>query len=471
MVVLKKLSLAGLLILVILSCKDDRSTEHKQKSTPLSHKLDSIGQTFIDSRQILGLSVAIMQGTDTLYNKGFGYTDAERTQPVTNETRFLMASVSKLIGSTLVMKLVDEDKLSLDQTLDELLPDFPNPKQARKITLRNLLSHTSGLQEYATEIDSAYVKTRIDPKKEDVYDFLKNRKLLFEPGDDWSYCNTGFYLMGLIVEKITAQPFQNEIDRVINEPTGMDLMLIAEATNDPNMSSYWELKDTTFIPYPHWTWIKGDGGLTATSMMLAHFPRLWANGKIISPRAFETMIRPIILNNGIETGYGIGVRNGEFLGDKIIGHTGGNKSTYSIMVYFPEKDLTFVCFINTDNSPTSIRNIFAHFANAVLEKKTPDYRDQEVSTTNLSVYEGTYRNFDQKMENVASIKLNEADSHLYYCLKNDCVKMYSLGQHKFWMEEWPYDLIGFHLDENDECIGLKEYYTGYYSVLRLKVER
>lgn len=469
MSIIKNIGFVFLLLVWIISCKDTRSSAERQVLSPLTSKLDSIGQSFINSGQILGLTVAIKQSTDTLYNKGFGYLDAEKTRPATNQTRFLMASVSKLIGSTIVMKLVDEGKISLDQTLFELLPDFPNSEQAKKITLRHMLSHTSGLQDYAAEIDSFYVKTRIDPTKDDIYDFLKNKKLFFEPGSDFSYCNTGFLLMGLIVEKITGQSFQNEVDRVINQPTGMNVKLIAEAIKDPEMSPYWEFKDSTFINKPHWTWIKGDGGLTATSIMLAQFPRGWANGEIISAEAFKAMSSPTVLNNGIETGYGVGVRNGEFLGEKIIGHTGGHKSTYSIMVYFPERDMTFVCFMNTDNTPTGIRSVFAEFSKTVLQKKIPNYKDQEVAGSNLTVYEGTYRNFDYKMENIVSIERNDTDHHLYYCMDNDCVKMYDMGEHKFWIEQWPYDFVSFYLDEQGESLALREYYTGFYSVLREKL--
>lgn len=440
----------------------------KEPENSLSSRLDSIGQSFIDQGHLLGYSIAIMRGTDTLYNKGFGYTDLEKTKPVTNETRFLMASVSKLIGAALVMKLVDEGKLSLDQTLFELLPDFPNPEQAKRITLKHMLSHTSGLADYAAEIDSVFVKTRIDPTRNDIYNFIRGRDLVFEPGSDYSYCNTGFYLMSLIVEKVTGNTFQQEIDRVINQPTGMNLQLISTATKDPMMSAYWELKDTTFAPYPHWTWIKGDGGLTATSMMLAQFPGQWANSQIISSESFKKMSTPIILNNGVQTGYGVGVRNGEFLGEKIIGHTGGHKSTYSIMVYFPERDLSFVAFMNTDNSPTSIRLIFAEFAREVLRKETPNFELEEVLTDDLLIYEGAYRNFDHKMSNEAVIKLNTEDDHLYYCIEDDCVKMYSMGKHQFWISQWPYDFVGFHIDENSKSLALKEYYTGYYSVLRMK---
>ena len=152
MLIVNRTSIAVLLLVVMLSCKENSSADRQEGSDPTIHKLDSIGNSFVNSGQVLGLSVAIMKGSDTLYNQGFGYTDAGKNLPVTNETRFLMASVSKLIGSTMVMKLVDEGKLQLDQTLYELLPDYPNSEQGQKITLKHMLSHTSGLQDYAVEI-------------------------------------------------------------------------------------------------------------------------------------------------------------------------------------------------------------------------------------------------------------------------------------------------------------------------------
>ena len=467
---IRRNSLVVIIICTVLSCKENPVSYRHQGSSLPSERLNAIGDSLVNTGQILGLSVAIMEGSDTIFNKGFGYTDVRKTDPVTNETRFKIASISKLIGSTLIMKLAEEGKLSLDQNLLELLPDYPNREQAQEITLRHMLSNTSGLEDYAVEIDSAYVNTGVDPSKEDIYNFLKNRDLNFKPGSNYSYCNTGFYLMGLIVERITGKSFQTEINRVINAPTGMELVLISDALNDPKMSLYWELKKSGFIPYPHWPWIKGDGGLTATSIMLAQFPRFWANGKIIDPHSFESMTQPVVLNNGVETGYGIGVRNGEFLGERIIGHTGGHKSTYAIMVYFPARNLTFVCLINTDNTTLSARAVFAEFALEVLNKKSPQYEIQEMTNSNLSIYQGVYRNFDHKMENSVSIELNETNDHLYYCAGDDCKKMYYIGQNKFWIEEWPYDFISFNINSNQEVDALKEYYTGYYSVLRLKAK-
>src|SRR5690606_34131333 len=292
----------------------------------------------------------------------------------------------------------------------------------------------------------------------------------FEPGTNYSYSNSGFILMGMAVERMTGKALQEEFDRVINQPAHLDLRLIKEATDLPEMSDYWENKDSTFISFPHWTWIKGDGGLTATPTMLAHFPGMWASGQIISKASFEEMISPTTLNNGIKTGYGLGVRNGEFYGERVIGHTGGHKSIYSIMVYFPERDLTFVVMMNTDGVRTSARNIFGQFAVTYFGWPEPDFSKQEKPHDNLSRYEGLYSTYDLKIDQTATIKLQD-DDKLYYCFRDECYPMTYLGNHKFWISKWPYDHVVFAINAQGEVAGIKEYFTGFYAILRTKVER
>ncbi|WP_431121190.1 serine hydrolase domain-containing protein [Flagellimonas flava] len=462
--------LYGLLVASILGltqCKPSPRLSNQDVDSTVT-QLDSLGQSILEGGGVVGFSIAIMKGTDTVYNRGFGFTDTTRTQPVTNSTRFKLASISKLIGSTLVMKLVEEGKLSLDQTLLELLPDYPNPEQAKKITLAHMISHTSGLPEYATEIDSTYVRTGVNPSKQDFYTFFKESDLIFEPGSNYSYCNSGFLLMGMIVERISKQRLQQEFDRVINKPAGMDLRLIEEAATLPDMSPYWEKKGDRFIPYPHWTWIKGDGGLTATSIELAHFPKQWSTGRFIDLASFQEMIKPRVLTDGIETGYGLGVRNGEFFGEKIIGHTGGHKSTYAIMVYFPERDTTFVVFINTDNTATSARKIFGQFAATYLGYTINPEAIPKQPLNKAVDYLGTYKGYDAKIEESIEIKMGE-DGQLSYCMGDTCYPMTHMGDHKFWIEKWPYDLVTFEVNDMGQALALKEYYTGFYALLRKRL--
>lgn len=448
----------------VVACKSTPEDTNAVDNASLA-KLDSLGQSIIKKGEVVGFSVAIMKGTDTLYNRGFGYVDTAKIKSVSNTTRFKIASISKLIGSTLVMKLVEEEKLSLNQTLLELLPDFPNSEQAKKITLAHMISHTSGLPEYATAIDSMYVGTGKNPTKKDFYSFFATNGLLFEPGTNYSYCNSGFLLMGMIVERITQRSLQQEFDRVINEPGDMGLKLIAEADSLPEMSPYWEKKGNSYIPYPHWPWIKGDGGLTATSIMLAQFPKQWSLGIFIDSVSYQKMVTPRILADGIQTGYGLGVRNGEFFGEKIIGHTGGHKSTYAIMVYFPERDLTFVVFTNTDSTPSNSRNIFAQFAAEYLGfSVTPDSFNKQI-LKNPNNYTGDYIGFDSKIGGTIQIKKGE-DQNLLYCIEDTCYPMTYLGNHKFWIAQWPYDYITFEVDDTGKALAIKEYFTGFYVMLR-----
>lgn len=462
------------LLSILVACKKeskkiDASLKHSDR---LVQKIDSIGNHFIEQGKVLGFSIAVLQKGDTLYNKAFGHADIGHTKPATTNTIFLMASISKLVGSTMIMKLVEEGKLNLDDTLLELLPDFPNKKQASKIKLRHLISHTSGLAEYSKVIDSIYVKNRINPGKDDLYKFFSENDLVYEPGTNYSYCNSGFVLMGMIVEKVTGKTFTEELDRIINEPTGFNIKLIGENTVNPNMSEYVELHGIKMIPEPHWTWIKGDGGMTATAIELAHFPFKWSDGTIISKKSFQQMITPTLLSDSIATGYGLGVRSGSFEGEKIIGHTGGHKSFKSKLIYMQEKQVSIVVMVNTDNTPTHANEIFAEVAAIFLQKKHPAYSENDVTTIDLSKYEGVYARPDDTNEEKAQILLNKEGTHLYYRFngsKSEGEKMHYLGNNEFWIEKWPWDRITFDINKKNESRALREYYYGFYVELRKKV--
>lgn len=462
-----------LVILSFCACKESPQNRIDGKSDlAINDKIDSIGNHFIKGAKVLGFSIAIAQGEEILYNKSFGHIDTARTKPTTKDTRFLLASISKLLGATMVMKLVEEEKLSLENTLYELLPDFPNPEMARKIKLRHLLSHTSGLPEYSRFIDSVYVKTRDSPSKEDFYRVFKDKPLIFEPGTNYKYNNSGFLLMGMIVEKITGNHFEREIDRIINEPTGLDFKLISESTSSPKMSKYYELHDGKMIPEPHWTWIKGDGGITATAKDLALFPFKWAQGAIIFDSSYRQMIAPTRLKDSVYTGYGLGVRNGIFEGEPFIGHTGGHKTPKAVMPYFKENRMSIVVMVNTDNTADHARKIFANVALVVLDKEYPDYTNKEIEDKNLARFEGQFEEPSYNEKNIARIEFNTTDAHLYYKYGEEAVgkKMYHVRKGEFWIEDWPFDKVIFDLDSNGKVRALKEYYYGFYVQLRKKTK-
>ena len=452
-----------------LACSDNQNTPSVQTETKslLELKIDSIGLGYIQENRTKGFSIAVVKGKDTLYNRGFGYIDSLNSIKTSNDHLFLLASISKLMTATLVMKLVEEGKLSLNQTLHELLPDFPNQSQAKKIKLYHLLSHTSGLMDYAIEIDSIYLETGINPTEKDYFNFFGVHELLFEPGTFYSYTNSGFLLAKMIIEKVTGNSLQSEINRVINNPIDLELTLIAEAIENPKLSTYFELVDTAIVSRKHWSWISGDGGLTSTAIKLATFPLNWSNGNVLSNESFKKMCAPIELESGVKTGYGLGVRNGTFTNETIVGHTGGDLSAYAVMMFFPEKELTVVVFDNTNNSSTSALHIIGDVALAALGKEKPEIKKLQDQHSDISPYIGIYEQYGYKDRKavVYEIFKNEEDGHLYrkrIRSESKGQKLFYLGNHEFAYESYPLDRIKFELDEKGNPMAYKVYYNGLF---------
>lgn len=467
---MKAISGIGLFCVFIfmISCNTRKNNAQEMVLEIESHivkKFDSIGQSHLDSEGLQGITIAVAKKGKVLYNKGFGFNDSLKTRPVSNDNYFLLASISKLIGATMTMKLVEEEKLSLENSLFELLPEYPNPDHAKKIKLYHLLTHTSGLKDYAEVIDSVFLATRIEPTKKDYFNFFRENDLDFEPGTNFNYSNSGFILMAMIIERVTGKSFEEEIERIINQPTGLNIKLIADRALDEKTTAMFEWKDSTLIYRPHWTWIKGDGGLTASSEDLVLFPFYWSNGTIISKESFDKMCSPAILSDGVNTGYGIGVRTGKFENEYCVGHTGGNKSTWAIMKYYPELETSVVVMVNTDNSLADAQIMEGYISLAVLDKDLPDLTTKEITDFDQKPYLGNYQTVSNRYYGSTSISIvkYEDEPHLYRKptgtdYKGD--KLLYLGGHTFGYDRFPMDRIIFETDSSGTIIAYNTYWNG-----------
>lgn len=460
------------LSLVFIYCKNEEKNEDKIPEL-LIKQIDSIGQFYIDQHKTGAISIAVMQGDTLLYNNAFGFADHDRKIPVTTDHYFLMASISKLVGTTMVMKLVDEGKLSLDQTLAELLPDYPNASQAEKITLRHLLSNTSGLLDYAIKLDTVFIETGMAPTRKDYMDFFAENVLLFEPGEYYAYSNSGFKLMEFIVERATGHSFADEINRIINVPAGLDIQLIADRIHDPLMTEYFDYADTALIPQDHWTWLRGDGGMTATSAGLARFAQKWSDGTLISKESFRQMTTPFQLRSGISTGYGLGTRTGYFEGGYAVGHTGGNQSAYAMMMYFPEMDLSIAVFDNSDGSPTSALTVMGYVALAAIYKSDPIH-ENKLTEQEIGSYSGVYKMYDYVTDRPDSLEVyfNDEEQHMfrkYLGVLSNGQELIFLGNDIFATTPYVMDRLEFVRDASGEVVAYRNYWNGLFQRMGFKV--
>ncbi len=459
-------------LLMLSSC-----IRHKQQLIAKSNslainpiQLDAIGQSFLAEHQVLGFSVAMAAGDDIIYHQNYGFVDVAESRPVSDETRFEVASVSKLIGVTVIMKLVELGHLDLQQNLAELLPSFPESGIAEKVKLKHLISNTSGIPDYADAIYDQFLLTGQSPDREDFLVFFDGIELTFQPGNNYQYSNSGFLLMALIAEHVTGKSWQQLINQYINEPVGLDFQLLKHVANEPTTSAIFDINDGNLSAVPTWDFLIGDGGITATSKMLARFASLWSNGRVIQPNLYDEMVGSKKIRTTIPTGYGFAVRNGHFLGEPMIGHTGGWKTTYAVMSYFPRLNVSFAAIMNTDDTSADIMNLFAQYMSLVLNQQTPDLTNQPLTNLKTQQYAGQYTAYDIPYSNQSQTVLikNSENGPLDYCYSDRCESMQQIATDRFWLSSYPYDYVEFIRNEHNKVVAMSEYHYGFFQVIRLR---
>jgi len=241
-----------------------------------------------------GFGAAVWQDGGTVWIGSTGMRDRERSLPVEIDTRFRLASVSKLFAATALAKLAEEGRIDLDAPIAESLPWLDNAWPP--ITPRQLAAHTSGLPHYQAA-DSERGGIHYANGREAVEIFAK-RPLLAPPGEDYSYSSWGYTLLGAIAEELTGKSFPALVEKAI--APGLDIGADATDSGDPTASVAYEFVDA--VPAraaPHdfsYTW--GGGGLMASAAGLARFGGAMLENRIVSRETFDSMVEPTVLNSG-----------------------------------------------------------------------------------------------------------------------------------------------------------------------------
>lgn len=268
-----------------------------------------VAQAMLDDLQAVsgvpGFGAAVWQGDKVVWTGSAGMRDREAGLPVTADTRFRLASVSKLFAATAAARLAEEGRLDLDAPVATILPwlrtDWP------PITARQLASHTSGLPHYqAQDVDRGKVRYA---SGRDAVAIFADRPLLSPPGTRYSYSSWGFTLLGALVESASGQPFAAYVESAI--APGLDVGLDATGQPGSKASVAYEFADKAAAPAPahdfSYTW--GGGGMMASARDLARWGGAMLSDQIISRASFERMLAPVLLASGVpagEDGYTVG---------------------------------------------------------------------------------------------------------------------------------------------------------------------
>ncbi len=185
----------------------------------VTHVADSIAESVTRNGGVAGLAIAVLRGNDTLVMKGYGSADLENDLPATAQTVYRIGSVTKQFTSVAIMQLVQQGKLSLDDDVTKYVPNAPT--HGRRILVRHLLNHTSGIPSY-TDVGPEFGRVaRLDLSHDSLLAVVRDDSLQFEPGSHFYYNNTGYYLLGMVIEKVTGKPYGDYVRDALFVPNGL----------------------------------------------------------------------------------------------------------------------------------------------------------------------------------------------------------------------------------------------------------
>jgi CubicO group peptidase (beta-lactamase class C family) len=332
---MKKLpvSVALILLLSIAACAQDGVTT----------KVDEYIRTEMQAQQIPGLALAVLKDGQIVIAKGYGLANVEHQVPVKPETIFQSGSTGKQFTATAVMMLVEEGKLSLEDKITKYFPDGPEAWQ--KITVRHLLTHTSGMTDYPQDFD-----LRRDYTEDELYQRIKPIPLAFQPGEKWSYSNLAYVMLGILIHKVSGKFYGDFLQERVFKPLGMTTAgIISEADIVPNRAAGYrvvngQLKNHDWVsPSLNTT---ADGALYLTIYDMAKWDAALYTEKLLKKSSLEQMWTPVKLNDGKTSPYGFGWSLGEVRGRRIIEHGGAWQGFKAQISRYVDDKLTVILFAN-----------------------------------------------------------------------------------------------------------------------------
>jgi CubicO group peptidase (beta-lactamase class C family) len=353
-------------------------------------RIDSLARSAIAEDRSPGLSVAVVHGSDTLVARGYGRADLENDVPVTTASVFRVGSVTKQFTAAAIMQLVEQGRLALDDTLQKFLPDFP--AQGHRVTIRHLLDHTSGIKSYTALGQAWRRRMRDDLPHDSLVALFSTLPFDFAPGERFSYNNSGYYLLGMIIERLTGRSYEAWLAENLYPRAGLRSTIYCNTRPlVPRRAQGYERDSSGFVnadflsmgqPY-------SAGSLCSTALDLVAWTRALWDGRVVNAESFRQMITPGRLAGGSQTRYGLGLFVAELSGHRRVGHGGGINGFTAALDHYPDDSLTVAVLANSGSwSPNQLSDRIARAALGIPE---PMMRDLVLAPAERERYAGAYR--------------------------------------------------------------------------------
>ena len=340
-------------------------------TTPPVGAVEAVGRVIdsaVRSRAFAGAVVAVATNGKIVFIKGYGLSDLEQRTPMTEKTVLRIGSVTKQFTAALVLRLVDQGKLALDDTLSRYVPDFP---RGGEVTIRQLLSHTSGIMSYTNPKVMSQLKDA-GRREWTIKDLVARISTLtplyeFDPGTGWSYSNSGYMLLGAIIEKVTGKSYAEALKTELLDPLELhDTQVDNLAEIVPDRARGYETSKTASSGFKNADFISMGaagpaGAMRSTAADLLKWHTALFGGQVLKPGTLELMKSPARLKDGRPssknrmppawvpetTEYGFGLFLGNIDGHATVGHGGAIFGFNTWMETFPDDKVTMLVMANT----------------------------------------------------------------------------------------------------------------------------
>jgi CubicO group peptidase (beta-lactamase class C family) len=337
--------LAALLLALILGWIQPASADETDACDPTVAAIDSFIKQEMEQQRIPGLSLAVVANQELVFTRGYGLANVELKSPALAESVYEVASITKQFTAVAILLLVQDHKLTLDDPLGRLLPG--GPESWNKITVRQLLTHTSGIPDFD---DGNPFDLRRDYSEDDLVHLAAQLTLKFPTGSRWSYSNTGYVLLGIIVHRLSGQPYADFLRQRIFSPLHMvNTRVNSESDIIPFRADGYQLADGVLKNQDFLSAGlrgTGDGGIVSTVVDMAKWDAALQSGALLPADVWRQVFTPVSLNSGKTFPYGFGWFIREQAGQPYYEHSGNLQGYASHFLRFPSARVSVVVLAN-----------------------------------------------------------------------------------------------------------------------------
>lgn len=402
-----------------------------------------------------GAVALVVKDDKVLYHKAFGMANLELDVKMKPDNIFRIGSITKQFTASAILKLRDEGKLNLNDDITKYVKDYPT--HGHQISIKHLLTHTSGIKSYTgmKEWDAEFRKKDFTP--EELIEFFKYEPMDFKPGEEWRYNNSAYFILGHIIEVVSGKSYEEYIDSNFFKPLKMSSSYYGSPSRIIKERAYGYVKrddeiinaDFVSMSQPY-----AAGSLLSTVDDLFKWYRAIMEDKVISKASRAEAHSTYKLNNGEKTGYGYGWEIGSIQGSPMIFHGGGIMGYLTSSIFLAEEKLFVAVFSNCYCNPPG--NIATKMA-ALAIGKPYDWKPITVSDDVLKSYEAVYES-DKEEQRIITFK----DGQLFSLRTGGSkYEIYPFEKDKFFFDDGGATTLHFIRDSNNEIISVTSKSTGY----------